>query len=292
MGIFLSIYMKGDFLMKKMACFWKSLLPVLFLFLIQIIATIPVMILFILKESSAASGDIAAILGSISDVASNQQFLQTVNIVYGILALLFFGIWYQRVFVKPFRNRPKKYPTGYTFHTIVSMFFLGIGLQYVTTLLTDLIGNLRPEWIANYNATMETQGYSDLSVMLIVYSVIMAPIIEELIFRGLIFRYARHAMPFWLANIWQALFFAIVHLNLVQGIYAFAMGLFLGWVCRRGHGIRYSIPVHIVFNIIGCFFSGMISASLTLSYPIFAGLGVALTIFALWLFYTDFQTAD
>ena len=70
------------------------------------------------------------------------------------------------------------------------------------------------------------------------------------------------------------------------------MGPFLGWVCRRGHGIRYSIPVHIVFNIIGCFFSGLISISLMFSYVGFAVFGVVLTIFALWLFYTDFQTAE
>ena len=103
--------MKGDFFMKKMACFWKSLLPMIFLFILQVVATIPVMIIFALKDSSAAGGDIAAILGSLSDITSNQQYLQTVNIVYGILALLVFGIWYQRVFVRPFRNRPKKQPT-------------------------------------------------------------------------------------------------------------------------------------------------------------------------------------
>ena len=53
------------------------------------------------------------------------------------------------------------------------MIFLGIGLQYVTTLLTDLIGRLRPEWITKYNATIETQGYSDLSVMLIVITMLL-----------------------------------------------------------------------------------------------------------------------
>ena len=78
--------------MKKMACFWKSLLPMIFLFILQVVATIPVMIIFALKDSSAAGGDIAAILGSLSDITSNQQYLQTVNIVYGILALLVSGI--------------------------------------------------------------------------------------------------------------------------------------------------------------------------------------------------------
>ena len=68
--------MKGDFFMKKMACFWKSLLPMIFLFILQVVATIPVMIIFALKDSSAAGGDIAAILGSLSDITSNQQYLQ------------------------------------------------------------------------------------------------------------------------------------------------------------------------------------------------------------------------
>ena len=63
--------------MKKMACFWKSLLPVIFLFILQVVATIPVMIIFILKERSTTGGDITAILVSLSDITSNQQYLQT-----------------------------------------------------------------------------------------------------------------------------------------------------------------------------------------------------------------------
>ena len=232
------------------------------------------------------------ILHKVELTDKDMEYLQTLNLVYAILALLVFGTWYYKIFVKPFRHRRKKHPSGYSFHTITSMFFLGIGLQYVTTMLTDAIGVLRPDLITAYHAQMSSQGYDDLSLLLLVYSVILAPVIEETVFRGLVFRYARHAMPFWFANILQAALFGFVHMNLVQGIYAFAMGLFLGWVCRRGHGIKYSIPVHIVFNIIGCFFSGLIQISLTLSYPLFAGLGIMLTIFALWLFYTDFQTAD
>lgn len=274
--------------MNKFGYFIKSLFPVILVFILQIVAAIPTTAFFILK-SAAGTGDF---LSGLMNLFSSQEYLQTLNLVYAVLALIVFGIWYYRVFVKPFRGRSKKQPGGYSFHTVVSIIFLGIGLQYVTTLLTDVIGMLRPDLISSYNSEMSAQGYDQISVMLLVYSVLLAPIIEEIVFRGLVFRFARHAMPFWGANILQAALFGFVHLNLVQGIYAFAMGLFLGWICHRGRGIKYSIPVHIVFNIIGCLFSGLIEVTLMLSYPLFAGLGVALTIFSLWLFHTDFQTAD
>ncbi len=277
-----------DIIMKKIGYFIKSLFPVVMVFILQIVAAIPTMAYFMLKSSRNGED----FLSWLTSLTTNLEFAQTLNIVYAILALIVFGLWYHRVFVKPFRDRAKKQPGGYSFHTIVSIILLGIGLQYVTTLLTDALGIFQPELISNYNEQMSSQGYDDLSMMLLVYSVLLAPIAEELVFRGLVFRFARHAMPFWFANILQAALFGFVHLNLVQGIYAFAMGLFLGWVCHRGRGIKYSIPVHIVFNIIGCLFSGLIELTLTLSFPIFAGIGVVLTIFALWLFYTDFQTID
>lgn len=278
--------------MKRFGYFIKSLFPVVMFFILQIVAAIPTMLFFLFRSSGGVKPDLNEMLNSLTGLTSDLEYLQTLNIVYAILALLVFGTWYYKVFVKPFRHRTRKHPGGYSFHTVTSMIFLGIGMQYVTTMLTDGIGVLRPDLIASYNAGMSAQGYDDLSLLLIAYSVILAPVIEETVFRGLVFRYARHAIPFWFANILQAVLFGFVHLNLIQGIYAFVMGLFLGWVCRRGHGIKYSIPVHIVFNIIGCFFSGLIQISLTLSYPVFAGLGVLLTIFALWLFYTDFRTAD
>lgn len=277
-----------NIIMKKNGYFIKSLFPVVMVFILQIVAAIQTMAYFMLKSSRNG----VDFLSWLTSLTSNLEFAQTLNIVYAILSLIVFGLWYHRVFVKPFRDRVKKQPGGYSFHTIVSIILLGIGLQYVTTLLTDALGVLSPEMVSSYNEQMSSQGYDDLSVMLLVYSILLAPIVEELVFRGLVFRFARHAMPFWFANILQAALFGFVHLNLVQGIYAFAMGLFLGWVCHRGRGIKYSIPVHIVFNVIGCLFSGLIELTLTLSFPIFAGVGIILTIFALWLFYTDFQTVE
>lgn len=273
--------------MKKPGKFLKSIVPFLIALVLQYAVTIPLTIIYAIRN--AGSGfEIDAVLEALNNTASDTNFLQTVNIAYGIISVIVFVIWYQKVCVRPFRNRRKAdRPRGFSFHTIVATILLAIGLQYVTSLVVTLVSNLRPDWLASYTSMMNTAGYSDASVLLLVYSILLAPILEETLFRGLIFRYARYAVPFWFANIWQALLFGLIHMNFIQGIYAFVMGLFLGFIAHCGHGIKYSIPVHILFNLIGTCYSGLIDFTTGLSFPAFSAIGVLLTVFALWLFYTD-----
>ncbi len=214
---------------------------------------------------------------------------QQVNFGYGLLCVLIFGRWYGKVFVAPFRKKKSpQHPRGFSFHTVVAVFLLGVGLQYVTRLIVAVTAMVRPEWLTAYNALMSSAGYDDASIYLIVYSVLLAPVAEELIFRGLIFRYARYAFPFWVANVYQALLFGVIHGNYIQGIYAFVMGLVFGFVAHRGRGIKYSAPVHVVFNAVGYFYAGLIEETCGYSFYGACGVGCALSAFALWLFYTDF----
>ena len=275
--------------MGKAGNFFKSIIPFLLVIVIQLVAAIPMTVVYMIQTMSASGGDMDAFLNALMSITSDQNFTQSINIVYGLIALVVFGVWYGKVFVRPFRHRAKRYPTGFSFHTVAALIFLAFGLQYVCSLIVDIASSIHPAWLANYNDLMRTAGYSDISLLLTVYSVLMAPIVEELVFRGLIFRYARHALPFWAANIWQALLFGIMHMNVLQGIYAFSIGLFLGWVCRTGRGIKYSIVLHILFNILGCFYSGLFTVTTAISYSLFIGLGIVLTIFGMWLFYTDFN---
>ena len=49
----------------------------------------------------------------------------------------------------------------------------------------------------------------------------------------------------------QAALFGLFHLNWIQGIYAFALGIVLGYVCERGGPIYYTIGLHQLFNLWG-----------------------------------------
>ena len=77
---------------------------------------------------------------------------------------------------------------------------------------------------------------------------ILAPLCEELLCRGIICRgLLTHNKP-WFAIVFSAFIFALLHGNLQQGIAAFALGLFMGWVYFKTHSIWSTIAIHFVNN--------------------------------------------
>ena len=80
---------------------------------------------------------------------------------------------------------------------------------------------------------------------------LLAPVCEELVFRGAILRSllqwtSRH----WLAISISALLFALVHANPAQMPHAFLAGILLGWLYYRTDSIVYGIVFHWVNNSI------------------------------------------
>lgn len=84
---------------------------------------------------------------------------------------------------------------------------------------------------------------------MILWSGIIAPFSEELIFRGLIFQRMRDYQGFWISGIVSAAIFGIYHGNVVQFIYATILGiLFAGFVEMTG-SLWAGIFLHMGANI-------------------------------------------
>ena len=80
---------------------------------------------------------------------------------------------------------------------------------------------------------------------------ILAPIAEELIFRGAILRVLLDAFGRkgrWPAIALTALLFAVIHGNLAQGTHAFVIGMVLGWLYARTRSVLPGIVLHWVNN--------------------------------------------
>jgi membrane protease YdiL (CAAX protease family) len=84
--------------------------------------------------------------------------------------------------------------------------------------------------------------------LLTINVVLIAPIAEELCFRGLMFNRLLAAFPFWTANVIQAAVFGLIHFSLIQSIYAFLFGLMLGWIYHRTGRFSAVVAAHIAFN--------------------------------------------
>jgi len=80
---------------------------------------------------------------------------------------------------------------------------------------------------------------------------LMAPLVEELVFRGAILR----ALLRWKSNPWvgiiiSAILFSAVHMNPVQMPHAFLIGILLGWMYYRTDSIVPGVVYHWVNNTI------------------------------------------
>ena len=78
--------------------------------------------------------------------------------------------------------------------------------------------------------------------------VVIAPIVEELIFRGLIMTGFMRNYRVWVAIFYSTLMFALFHLNPWQFPATFMLGLALGWVRFRTGSILACIAGHAIHN--------------------------------------------
>lgn len=126
---------------------------------------------------------------------------------------------------------------------------LGIECEFAAAYILGFILEVIPGATVDYQSRMASLLQNDFATILFV--VFVGPFMEELIFRLFILLPARKFMPFFAANILQAALFGIYHMNLVQGIYAFLFGLFIGYIMKCTDSIISCICFHIMFNLTG-----------------------------------------
>ena len=84
----------------------------------------------------------------------------------------------------------------------------------------------------------------------IVSIVIVAPIIEEITFRGLFYRILKKNYSILISSVIVALIFSIVHLNILAFTVLVTLSLFLNYIYEKYGSIFYPILLHSTFNII------------------------------------------
>ena len=81
----------------------------------------------------------------------------------------------------------------------------------------------------------------------IIYAICIAPVLEEIVFRGVLMTYLKK-YGIQTAIIVSSLFFGISHYNIYMIIPAFFIGVVLAYVSCK-YSIKYSILLHILLNI-------------------------------------------
>ncbi|MBD5464441.1 MAG: CPBP family intramembrane metalloprotease [Lachnospiraceae bacterium] len=163
-----------------------------------------------------------------------------------VVFLFLFGIWYKK---KMFPLEPSK-KRIMNLSMFMGVIIFGISMQCLCSYALNLILPLFPETYRSYTELMDSMG-TGKGIVPFLYMGILAPMAEELIFRGLVLGYEKRELPFWCANFIQALLFGLYHQNIVQFVYAFCMGLLLGGLWQKRQSLKLVMLIHGVINISG-----------------------------------------
>jgi len=135
-------------------------------------------------------------------------------------------------------------PAGFFVYMIISAILTALAMSYLTFI--------------DFNQVQDT-GFSQLGpqyeyILAFATLVIIAPVAEEIIFRGYLLGKLRKHVPIWVAVLITSLLFGAVHLSWNVGIDVFALSLVLCLLRITSKSLWPSILLHMLKNGIAFYF--------------------------------------
>ena len=155
---------------------------------------------------------------------------------------------------------------------IGSMFFMNLAVNLIPFPADSL------EEFMEANATFSSYPLWQA----IIANIICAPIMEEVVFRGLIFGRLRRAMPAIVAAILSSALFGIMHGHWIWAIWAFFMGMIFCFARIRTGSILPGIILHMMANTFGVVCNyGKVLYGITdpVGYGLIIGGGILMVVF-------------
>ena len=129
--------------------------------------------------------------------------------------------------------------------TIVLLLFVGLLNQYLLTNFFDI--EIKPQEILE--KFKELENSFEISIF-VIGSAVVAPIYEELLFRGIIFPKLIQKTNFTIALLLSSLLFAVLHFHLSALLPLFFLSIILSFTYLYTSTIWASISLHALFNLI------------------------------------------
>lgn len=146
-----------------------------------------------------------------------------------------------------------------SFGKFIGYFFICVAAAYISNIIGLFISAII-ELIKGIEMVnpLEDFIFGSNMVLTIIYAVIIAPIVEELIFRKILLDKLRRFgdIP---AILITGFAFGIFHFNLSQFFYATVLGILFAYITIRTNRIIYSIMLHMMMNFVGTAFVPLVT---------------------------------
>lgn len=177
------------------------------------------------------------------------KYAIAITLTYQIILLLIIS-WIFRIRKKQLRDEIMLF--AITKEDILSAIVLGLTAQFFLSYAIELFPI--PEDIMNGYIQASSPALQSQNIFLQIISVvIIAPIVEEIVFRGIILRKFGKAMPIILAVILNSCLFGLGHGQIVWMIYTAILGILFSIVMIKEKSVVAPILMHMVYNFSGLF---------------------------------------
>lgn len=209
---------------------------------------------------------------------------------YLLIAVSFYLIGFPIccLILKSIPDGPKREEENLTFGGFIKFFLISYFIMVLLNLFTTgflwIVGNFKEADVVN---PLESVLSNSSIWATIIFAGILSPIIEEVLFRGVMLNKLR-TYGDKIAIITTALLFGLFHENFSQFFYAVGLGIIFAYVTLKTGTIKYSIGLHIMINMMGSVIGTQVLNS-TIATMIFGIVVWVFVIAGLILFIKDFK---
>lgn len=227
----------------------RTIKLVIYYFLYQLLFTVVVMFGAVLVEATKSGGDLNELM---SVLQSGKIARDPIVVALGTLLAALMMLWHL------FHYRYITFSTAYLKKKNLAVLLVCIPFIYSLMYL----GGLLMEAVNLPNLLEDTFMDMSHSIWGIISIALVAPVLEECLFRGAI---EGHLLTLWKGKPWAAivvsgLIFGIIHLNPAQMLYASIIGIVLGWLRWRTGSVYPGIIGHILNNSLAVVFMRLYGA--------------------------------
>lgn len=172
------------------------------------------------------------------------RFSLHITVAAGLLTLITYFIIFK------LRGKKPLFEVGITklpFSQIPILILFGFSLNMLVSVIIGIIP-FPESWIESYAESTAVISEAGIAITLIT-TLICAPIVEEVTFRGLIYSRLAKGMPMFAAMLISAWIFGVAHGNVIQMLYASLIGYIICYIRIKYNSLTASILVHFGFNL-------------------------------------------
>ena len=231
---------------RKGRLFIDVALPVVLYSLISLVSQFAVIIgMLVVYYAAYTGGNLAEVIDSADEFLLDNTMLVSLlgNVI--TFCVIFIDSKIRKVRISHYTQLSK--PIG--LRGGVSAVVCGISFSLWLSIMLSLLP-ISESLISEY--ADKSWVFGETTLIAIIATGIVAPIIEEMLFRGIIYKHLHVCMPEYLALVIQAVIFSVLHGSSIIWIsYALIGGLLFGYIRMLTGSIRATILAHMAFNLVG-----------------------------------------